>query len=123
MPEHRIIIVKIFFTQVSPIKNLHPFLEGRPGWVCNAQGNSEQASSLKIRHSGESRNQVETIAYWMPVVTGMTLKTLLQNFLNTQNPTSDRILEHKSPSQFIDGQPVGDRIHAYTPPTEHDVDL
>jgi len=62
---------------------------------------------LKIRHSGESRNPVETIVYWMPVklqtihglhpagvlrttrfvpdesVTGMTVKTLLQRFLKT----------------------------------------
>jgi len=61
--------------------------------------------------------------YWMLVFTSMTVKTLLQSFLNTQHSNSDRILEHKSPLQFIDGQPVGDRIHGYTPPTEHDVDL
>jgi hypothetical protein len=59
-----------------------------------------------IRHSGESRNPVETIVYWMPVklqtipglhpagalrasrfvpdesVTGMTVKALFQSFLN-----------------------------------------
>jgi len=33
-----------------------------------------------IRHSGESRNLVKTIVYWMPVFTGMTVKILLQSF-------------------------------------------
>jgi hypothetical protein len=37
---------------------------------------------LTIRHSGESRNLVKTINYWMPVFTGMTVKTLLYSFLN-----------------------------------------
>jgi zinc protease len=36
---------------------------------------------LTIRHSGESRNPVEKIIYWMPVFTGMTGKTQLQTFL------------------------------------------
>jgi len=36
---------------------------------------------LTIRHSGESRNPVEIIVYWMPVFTGMTVKVLLQSFL------------------------------------------
>ena len=36
------------------------------------------------RHSGESRNPVETISYWMPVFTGMTVRQklkLVQSFL------------------------------------------
>ena len=43
---------------------------------------------LTIRHSGvipafAGRNPVETIVYWMPVFTGMTVKTLLQSFLKS----------------------------------------
>jgi len=36
---------------------------------------------LIIRHSGESRNPVKIIVYWMPSFDGMTVKTLLQSFL------------------------------------------
>jgi hypothetical protein len=31
-------------------------------------------------HSGESRNPVKTIVYWMPFFNGMTTKTLIQSF-------------------------------------------
>ena len=34
-----------------------------------------------LRHSGESRNPEITMAYWMPVFTGMTAKMVFQTFL------------------------------------------
>jgi len=36
---------------------------------------------FSIRHSGESRNPVKAIVYWMPFCNGMTATGLMQSFL------------------------------------------
>jgi len=37
-----------------------------------------------FRHSGESRNPVKTIAYWMPFCNGMTAAGFIRSFPNEQ---------------------------------------
>jgi hypothetical protein len=46
-----------------------------------------------ICHSGESRNPVKTIIYWMPFFNGMTTKELFQTFIRG-NHHAERISCH-----------------------------
>jgi hypothetical protein len=92
-------------TRVLNLRVCHEPLGPSYLWSTIVKETLNKCHFLTFRHSGESRNPVETIIYWMPVwlqtihglhpagvlrttrfvpdesVTGMTVNTLLQSFL------------------------------------------
>ena len=67
-----------------------------------------KSRSISYRRSGESRNPVKTIVYWMPFFNGMTAKVLVQRFLRRWISPSDDARIQKSAVSRVRFRPALD---------------